>query len=301
MKVILLENIWKSFGKSFTLQNINLRVQRGEIFGYLGPNGAGKTTTIRIIATLLRPDRGYAEVEGIPVLEMPEKVREVVGVLPENVGLYENLTGEENLLFFARVYNLSEKDARERIREYLEFFGLWDRKDDYVGKYSKGMKKRLALARAMLHSPKVLLLDEPTAGLSPEVALEVEHLIIELAKKEKVTIFLSTHNLDVAERLCNRVGVILNGRLVSIMNVNKVTTFSEVIIKLADNVESFAAFLDDWSYEINEDKIIVRTRNYEEDVPRIISILVQKGARILEVYPKRETLRDMYMRIVRGG
>ena len=298
--MIVLDDVWKSFGKNFTLQSINLKVQRGEIFGYLGPNGAGKTTTIRIIATLLRPDKGYVEVEGIPALEEPEKVREVIGVLPENVGLYENLTGEENLLFFAKVYNLSKKEARERIKEYLEFFGLRERKDDLVGKYSKGMKKRLALARAMLHSPKVLLLDEPTAGLSPEVALEVERLIMELARKEKVTIFLSTHNLDVAERLCSRVGVILHGRLVSIMNVNR-SVSSEVVIRLADNAELFTKLLNEWSYELDGDKLIIRIRNYGAEVPRIISMLVREGARILEVYPKRETLRDMYMRIVRGG
>ena len=298
--MIVLDDVWKSFRKNFTLQSINLKVQRGEIFGYLGPNGAGKTTTIRIIATLLRPDKGYVEVEGIPALEEPEKVREVIGVLPENVGLYENLTGEENLLFFAKVYNLSKKEARERIKEYLEFFGLRERKDDLVGKYSKGMKKRLALARAMLHSPKVLLLDEPTSGLSPEVALEVERLIIELARKEKVTIFLSTHNLDVAERLCSRVGVILHGRLVSIMNVNR-SVSSEVVIRLADNAELFTKLLNEWSYELDGDKLIIRIRNYGAEVPRIISMLVREGARILEVYPKRETLRDMYMRIVRGG
>ena len=298
--MIVLDDVWKSFGKNFTLQSINLKVQRGEIFGYLGPNGAGKTTTIRIIATLLRPDKGYVEVEGIPALEEPEKVREVIGVLPENVGLYENLTGEENLLFFAKVYNLSKKEARERIKEYLEFFGLRERKDDLVGKYSKGMKKRLALARAMLHSPKVLLLDEPTAGLSPEVALEVERLIMELARKEKVTIFLSTHNLDVAERLCSRVGVILHGRLVSVMNVNR-SVSSEVVIRLADNAELFTKLLNEWSYELDGDKLIIRIRNYGAEVPRIISMLVREGARILEVYPKRETLRDMYMRIVRGG
>ncbi len=298
--MIVLDDVWKSFEKSFTLQSINFKVQRGEIFGYLGPNGAGKTTTIRIIATLLRPDKGYVEVEGIPALEEPEKVREVIGVLPENVGLYENLTGEENLLFFAKVYNLSEKEARERIKEYLEFFGLRERKDDLVGKYSKGMKKRLALARAMLHSPKVLLLDEPTSGLSPEVALEVERLIMELARKEKVTIFLSTHNLDVAERLCSRVGVILHGRLVSVMNVNR-SVSSEVVIRLADNAELFTKLLNEWSYELDGDKLIIRIRNYGAEVPRIISMLVREGARILEVYPKRETLRDMYMRIVRGG
>jgi len=298
--MIVLDDVWKSFGKSFTLQSINFKVQRGEIFGYLGPNGAGKTTTIRIIATLLRPDKGYVEVEGIPALDEPEKVREIIGVLPENVGLYENLTGEENLLFFAKVYNLSEKEARERIKEYLEFFGLRERKDDLVGKYSKGMKKRLALARAMLHSPKVLLLDEPTSGLSPEVALEVERLIMELARKEKVTIFLSTHNLDVAERLCSRVGVILHGRLVSVMNVNR-SVSSEVVIRLADNAELFTKLLNEWSYELDGDKLIIRIRNYGAEVPRIISMLVREGARILEVYPKRETLRDMYMRIVRGG
>ena len=298
--MIVLDDVWKSFEKSFTLQSINFKVQRGEIFGYLGPNGAGKTTTIRIIATLLRPDKGYVEVEGIPALDEPEKVREIIGVLPENVGLYENLTGEENLLFFAKVYNLSKKEARERIKEYLEFFGLRERKDDLVGKYSKGMKKRLALARAMLHSPKVLLLDEPTSGLSPEVALEVERLIMELARKEKVTIFLSTHNLDVAERLCSRVGVILHGRLVSVMNVNR-SVSSEVVIRLADNAELFTKLLNEWSYELDGDKLIIRIRNYGAEVPRIISMLVREGARILEVYPKRETLRDMYMRIVRGG
>jgi len=299
--MILLENVWKSFGRAFALQEIRLNVRKGEIFGYLGPNGAGKTTTIRIIATLLKPDKGYVEVGGIPALEEPEKVREIIGVLPENIGLYENLTGEENLMFFAKVYNLSEEEARERIKETLEFFGLAERKDDLVGKYSKGMKKRLALARAMLHTPQILLLDEPTSGLSPEVALEVEHLIIELAKKESVTIFLSTHNLDVAERLCKRVGIIINGRLVSVKDVSNITSSSqEVVIRLANSAEKYKEFLSEWSCEISRDQIVVGTNNYSDDVPKIVAILVQRGAKILEVYPRRETLRDIYMKVVRG-
>ena len=300
--MIFLDNVWKRFGRIYAVQGVSLEVNEGEVFGYLGPNGAGKTTTIRIISTLLKPDEGYVEVGGISALEMPEKVREIIGVLPENVNLYENLTGEENLLFFAKVFNLPKSVAEERIREYLEFFGLEDRKNDLVGKYSKGMKKRLALARAMLHNPRVLLLDEPTSGLSPEVALEVEGLIKRLSERENITIFLSTHNLDLAERLCDRIGIIINGKLVLVEETRKVETFtSEVIIKIRQKARNYENILEKWSYQIVENQIILKVVNYSKEVPKIIKDLVQNGAEILEVYPKRETLWDVYMRVIRGG
>ena len=304
IKMIRAENLKKKFREVQALNGISFEVKEGEIFGYLGPNGAGKTTTIRILSALIRPDFGYAEVCGINVQENPTAVLENIGVLPENNALYERLTGRENLIFFAKAYNIPREEANRRINELLKFFGLKDRADDPVGKYSKGMKQRLALIRTVLHRPKVLLLDEPTSGLSPEIAIRVRDLIKKLAEKEDVTIFLSTHNLDEAERLCDRVAVIFSGKILLIGSPSEMEKeIKHVIIRLRKISEPMINALKEKAIKFHisgEQTILLEVKNYSKEVPEVIKILVLEGAEILSVEPERKSLWDIYMEAIRG-
>ena len=195
------------------VDGLSFDVNAGEVFGLLGPNGAGKTTTIRLLACLISPTGGWAKVSGFNVAEEPMKVRERVGILTENPCLYERLTAYENMNFFAEAYGISiEAERRKRIYELLEFFDLWDERSRKVATFSKGMKQKMAIARALLHRPEVLLLDEPTAGLDPESAMEVRDMVMQLSHREKCTTLLSTHRLEDSERLCDRVMIIHGGK-----------------------------------------------------------------------------------------
>ena len=186
---------------------MDLEVRRGEVLGLLGPNGAGKTTTVRLLAALIEPTEGTASVDGLDVRRQPDEVRARVGILTETPGLYEKLSATANLDFFGRLYGLDAATRAERIERYLRLFSLWDRRDDAAGTFSKGMKQKLAIARALLHEPAVVFLDEPTAALDPEAAHIVREAI-EAIRRSGRTIVLATHNLYEADRLCDRVAFV---------------------------------------------------------------------------------------------
>ena len=197
------------------LDELSLEVPAGIVFGFLGPNGAGKTTTIRVLLGLLEPTSGSAEVLGFDSTSQSQTIRERTGALLEHSGLYERLTAYDNLDLFGRIWHMSGAQRAERIRELLGQFGLWDRRNDSVSTWSRGMKHKLAVARAILHRPQLVFLDEPTAGLDPLAATALREDLAQLAAREGTSIFLTTHNLAEAERLCSYVGVIARGRLLA--------------------------------------------------------------------------------------
>lgn len=204
------ESVW-------ALRGVDLEIPRGEFFGLLGPNGAGKTTLVKILCTLLIPTRGHAWVGGRNVIIQDRQVRQMVGVtLTAERGMYWKLTGRENLLYYAALYGLSSREATKRAQTGLELMGLSDRADDLVEQYSTGMRQRLAIARSLLHDPPLLLLDEPTSGLDPRAARNVRALIVRLRQEFGKTILLTTHNLHEAEQLCDRVGILREGRLIAL-------------------------------------------------------------------------------------
>ena len=209
------EGLTRMFHGVTALDQLDIEVPTGSIFGFLGPNGAGKTTTIRLLLGLLEPSSGGATVLGRDVRKDAQGIRESVGVLLENDGLYERLTAHQNLDFFARVAGLTSGERSTRIQSLLEEIGLWERRDDPVADFSRGMKQKLALARAFLHRPALLFLDEPTAGLDTPTAVGLRRELVSLAREEGVTVFLTTHNLLEAERVCDRVAVIRQGRLLA--------------------------------------------------------------------------------------
>ncbi len=203
----------RSFGAVHAVDDVSLEVGTGTIFGFLGPNGSGKTTTIRLLLGLLEPDRGSATVLGFDTRSDPDSIRARTGALLEQSGLYERLSAEENLEFYARVWEMPPATRRARVKELLTHLGLWERRAEQVGTWSRGMKQKLAVARTMLHRPDLIFLDEPTAGLDPVASAALREDLISLADREGVTVFLTTHNLPEAEAVCDQVGVIRQGRL----------------------------------------------------------------------------------------
>jgi len=210
MRVIQLEGVSKVFAGRTVLRDISFSVDKGEVFGYLGPNGAGKTTTMRILLGLLQPTSGTALVNGTD-LGVDDEARRAVGVLMENDGLYDRISAYHNLDYYARLYGVKDREAR--IDQLLEQFGLADRRRDMVYTFSKGMRRKLGIARAIIHDPEILLLDEPTSGLDPEAQKMVRDVLIDLARRERITVLLSSHNLDEVQKVCHRVAVIKSGEL----------------------------------------------------------------------------------------
>jgi ABC-2 type transport system ATP-binding protein len=221
--MIEVEKLTKKFNGVTALNSVSFRVNEGEVFAYLGPNGAGKTTTVNILATLLTPTSGKAVVTGYDVTKNGMEVRRLIGYLPEDFGLYPSLTVYENLDFTAGLYRISKSERKDKIKELLEFFGLWENKDVLAYTLSKGMKQKVGIAKVMINDPKILLLDEPTSGLDPGMAREVLKLILQL-KKEGKTIFMTTHLLARAEQVCDSVALINKGRILRTGKISDVKT-----------------------------------------------------------------------------
>src|SRR5881628_828864 len=202
--VVRTEKLTKRFGALTAVDGIDLEVHEGEVFGFLGPNGAGKTTTLRLLCALIAPTSGTAEIAGFKLGRDDSKIRAAVGILTEQAGLYERQSAWDNLVFYATLYGLPPSVAKAQAERYLRMMGLWERRTEAVVTFSRGMKQKMAIARAALHEPRVLFLDEPTTGLDPDAAKTVREFIVAL-RGEGRTVFLCTHNLDEADRLCDRI------------------------------------------------------------------------------------------------
>jgi len=305
------EGLTRRFGSLLAVDHLALRVNEGEVFGLLGPNGAGKTTTIRMLSCLISPSEGSGKIGGYDVVRDAAKVRGVVGILTENPSLYERLTAYENMDFFAEAYNLSNpQERRDRIRNLMEFFDLWKRKDDRVARFSKGMKQKLAIARALAHDPPVLFLDEPTAGLDPESAKAIRDLIKRLSRQEKRTILLSTHHLEDAEKLCHRVMIINRGKTIVVGTPDELRDSipSEPVLKVAlvelnEKIIDAVKTLEHVKQVIVNDSVnelTIRVPNVRSATPEVVKSIVQADGMVLSVETLRPTLEDAYLKLVRG-
>lgn len=213
---IYVRHLTKEFHTTLAVDDLTFQIGAGEVFGLLGPNGAGKTTTVRILCGLIPPSRGTAIIGGYDI-STPDgsmKTRNIIGLVPDNVGLYDTLSAVENLHFYGKMYNAPERLINDNIEKYLKMLDLWERRNQAVGTFSNGMKQKVAVARALIHDPNILIMDEPTANLDPEASKTIRDFIVEL-KKEKRTIMLNTHNLDEAQRICTRIGI-LKTRMIAI-------------------------------------------------------------------------------------
>ncbi len=299
--IIVTENLTKRFDEITAVNQLTLSVQRGEVFGLLGPNGAGKTTTVRMLAALLIPSGGTARVAGFQVGENDQAIRRKIGLLPESPGLYDSLSAEQNLAFFGSMYGV--ENIAEQIQKYLELLGLWNRRYEPVGTFSKGMRQKLAIARALLHEPEVLFLDEPTSGLDPQASKLVREFI-EGLKEEGRTIILTTHNLEEADRLCDRVAVI-SGHLLALDapgELRKKIFGRKVVFHLQEANQALVGALEKFPFvsevEAMDNKILAAVENPEEQNPELIRALVNGGAELQFVGELRRRLEDVYLELM---
>ncbi|MBI4316108.1 MAG: ABC transporter ATP-binding protein [Chloroflexi bacterium] len=299
--MIHLEKLTKKFGTLTAVDSLSLDVGEGEVFGFLGPNGAGKTTTVRMLTSLIGPTAGRATVNGLEIGRDDQALRQTVGLLTETPGLYDRLSAEHNLTIFARLYGVG--DAPGRVQKYLRMLGLWERRQDEAGSFSKGMRQKLAIARALLHEPKVLFLDEPTSGLDPEAAKLVRDFIGEL-KTEGRTIFLCTHNLDEADRLCSRIGI-FKTRLITVdtpANLRQKLYGRTVVFHvkqlLPDWVRAVRALPFVRSAEAVDSRLVVGLDDPEAHNPDILRQLVAAGADVQFVGELRHSLEDIYLQFI---
>lgn len=300
--MIRTENLTKSFGDHLAVDRLTLDINAGEVFGFLGPNGAGKTTTIRMLSSLISPSAGRATVMGYEVGRDDQQIRRHVGILTETPGMYDRLSARRNLTIFARLYEVEAVDRQ--VEKYLRLLGLWERRDDAVGEFSKGMRQKLAIARALLHEPPVLFLDEPTAALDPEASRLVHDFISEL-RSEGRTIFLCTHNLDEADRLCDRVAVFKTHlRVVDTPGRLRRQVYGrQVVFHLAGAAEPYLALARALPFvsaaEAEAGKLILTLDDPEGHNPDIVRALVAAGADIQFVGELRYSLEDVYLQLVK--
>jgi len=307
------ENLTKRFGGVTAVDNLTLKVNAGEVFGFLGPNGAGKTTTVRMLCCLISKTSGEARIGDYDIGRSDDvpKIRKLIGLVPDTVGLYDDLSAYDNLDFYGKLYDCTEAQRKENIQRFLTMLGLWEKRDAIAGTFSKGMKQKLAIARALIHEPKLLFMDEPTANLDPESAKTVRDFILEL-KKEKRTIFLNTHNLDEAQRICDRIGI-LSTRLIATGTPQELekalsggggTTRTAVLLQeqatdaILAGVRQLPAV---GSVTAEGNKLEVALSDPDKQNAAVVEAIVKAGGHIQSVTIVSASLEDVYLKLVREG
>ena len=304
--VLRTERLTKRFDRLTAVQDLDLEVREGEVFGFLGPNGAGKTTTLRLLCALISPTSGTAEVAGYRLGQDDEAIRASVGILTEQPGLYERQSAQDNLLFFAELFGLSAALARSQTERYLRLMGLWDRRTEAVATFSRGMKQKMAIARAAIHEPRIVFLDEPTTGLDPDAARTVREFISQI-RGEGRTVFLCTHNLDEADRLCDRIAFFRRS-IIRIDTPAKLraelyghaTEFRIMPGPSADHLQRVQMVPGVDKAHLENGSIIVASGDPLEVNPRVVRALVGSGAEVAYVTERRASLEDVYLRVVEG-
>jgi len=303
--VIETKSLTKKFGNLTAVDEVTLRVEAGEVFGFLGPNGAGKTTTIRMLCCLISKTSGEATIGDYAVGNEEDslKIRKLIGLVPDNVGLYDDLSAYDNLDFYGKLYDCTEQQRKENIRRFLTMLGLWDKKDVVVGTFSKGMKQKLAIARALVHDPQVLFMDEPTANLDPESSKTVRDFILSL-KKEKRTIFLNTHNLDEAQRICDKIGI-LNTRLMAMGSPNELersVSGRKTVVQLEeanDTILTAVRKLPIGNLLVEGNRLTIDVKDPDKENASIVGAIIGAGGHVQTVTVVGSTLEDAYLKLVR--
>ena len=299
--VIEAKNLTKKFGEFTAVDSINLEIGEGEIFGFLGPNGAGKSTTIKILSTLLQMSGGEAKVYGFDVKKNPNDVRKSIGIVFQDPAVDDQLTGEENLDFHARMYGMDSKKRKERIDYVLKLVDLQDKAKLLVKSYSGGMRRRLEIARGLMHFPKVLFLDEPTLGLDPQTRRSIWKYIEVLNKKEGITILLTTHYMEEADQLCNRIGIIDKGKILVTDNPKtlKASVGEDIITVGTGKAEPLAKLLEKnkiaSGIKIHDSKIEIALKSGETKIPLIVNISERGKIKIDSINLRKPTLEDVFL------
>ena len=303
--MITCESLTKKFGSITAIQEFTLEIPDGCIFGLLGPNGAGKTTTMRMLSCLIQPTSGTAHIDSYDIRDKMDvqNIRRIIGLLPEVPGLYETLGAYQNLDFYGQFYGIPKQKREESIQTTLTELGLWDRRNEPVGDFSKGMKQKVAIARALTHDPKYIFLDEPTAGLDPAASKIVREYILEL-KKQGNTILINTHNLAEAERICDTVAMVKN-KIVRVGNPKKLAQglFARIIrITLNKIPASLLTEISSLKYvskaQVNGNQLILNVSDPEQENPQVISWLIQHGLQVQFVSEEEYSLEDAYLKLI---
>jgi ABC-2 type transport system ATP-binding protein len=294
-------NLTKKYGDLIAVNNVSFEVKEGEIFGLLGSNGAGKTTLISMLCTILKPTSGTAKVNGFDIVKEEDKVRKSIGIVFQDSSLDNRLTGMENIELHASLYSVPKNERRKRMKEALELVGLEDKAKVLVRNYSGGMKRRLEIARSLIHYPKVLFLDEPTLGLDPQTRVNIWDYIINLAKRENITIFLTTHYMEEADFLCNRVAIIDEGKIIVIdspKNLKRKIVGDALIIEV-DEKEKTKEIVSKLSFVKNvsevDGKIYVNIENSEENLPFVFESLRSNTIKIKSISIRKPSLNDVFI------
>lgn len=297
--VLELKNVSKSFGKRKIIDNISLKVNSGEIFGFLGPNGSGKTTTIKMILRLIDSDEGEIKVNGFDNRKQFEQTMECIGAIVENPDMYKYMSGIDNLKLHARIRNIDEK----RINEVLEMVGLKDRAKDKVGKYSLGMKQRLGLALTLLHNPKVLILDEPTNGLDPAGIKQLRDILKKISHEENVAVFVSSHILTEMQQMCDRVAVLDNGKIVKIEQItnSKEEKIETIELRIKDKTKAIKILKEKFEVDAKEEKDSLLVTIQTEKVPEVVRELAIEDVGIKAVIPREHNLEEIFFDATEGG
>jgi len=306
-EAITTQDLTKKFNGLVAVDHINFKVKSGEIFGLLGPNGAGKTTTINMLITLLKPTEGTAYVSGFDIRREPEKIRERIGVVFQDMTVDRNLTGYENMWLHGKLYNIPEKELKRKIKELLEFVELEKWANVELRKYSGGMIRRLEIARGLLHTPEILFLDEPTLGLDPQTRAHIWDYIRRTKKEKDMTILLTTHYMDEAEKLCDKIAIIDHGKIIAIgtpEQLKKMIGGDIIYITISKenhNIKSFMeAIKNDVSEKIkilNTNTLAITVENAPEKIPLIFDTAQSNGVKILEIKYSRPTLDDVFLQL----
>lgn len=287
MEAVVLDNLSKTYpGGKRAVQSVSLSLAPGEVFGFLGPNGAGKTSTVKMLNGILKPTEGGCRVFGYDPGKEPEKVHMISGIVTEHARMYDAMSGQDNLIFYAEVFGISGEEGKRRARELLEQMELTEAAERKLSAYSTGMRQRLSLARALLHHPRVLFLDEPTSGLDPESAQNVNRMIRSLAEKEGIAVFLCTHQLRYAQEICTRYGLIEEGRLLAEGTLEELRgkAFTESRVRIRTGQETM--------------RLSIRS---EKDIPGIVKQMVESGKDVYAVEEEVPTLEEIYFALTEGG
>jgi len=297
--MIQVNNVSKSFDEIQAVNNISFTIEKGEIFGLLGPNGAGKTTTINMLSTILQSDSGTLHIDGIDIKTSPKACKQLIGVVPQEISLYEDLSAYENLLFWGKLYNIPQKELKQNINSILELIGLSGRKKDLIKTYSGGMKRRINIAAAILHQPKVLFMDEPTVGIDPQSRNHIFE-VIETLNKQGMTIIYTTHYMEEVERLCERIAIIDSGKIIAQGTQNELQNLANVKEIIEIEFESLSIngvqnFKEKVSYDVIQIDNTISIASSVKNLPAIITLCNELEMEIKDLTFKKANLEAIFL------
>ena len=300
MDAIIVENLVKRYGDFEAVRGVSFRVRKGEVFAFLGPNGAGKTTTVHVLTTLLRPTSGKAVVAGHDVVEEPEEVRKRIGIVFQEPSVDRELTAWENLLIHGMIYGLSREEIRDRGRELLQFVELWEFRDRPLKFFSGGMQRRFEIARSLLHEPEVLFLDEPTIGLDPQTRAHIWDYIRTMKREKGVTIFLTTHYMDEAELLADRIAIIDRGRIIAegtAEELKRLVGNDVIYLRFEERAKCIEAEFVKGCRVLPDGRVRLDVDNAAEALPKLFEVAKEMNLKITEVTYHRPTLNDVFLHL----